>query len=107
MLKRNRHLVPSALPVSQEPNASGDKVYMRRPEDSPILCSNCGQTGHNKRTCSAKTKDKALPIKQSNNINIEEAMDELLCLQEENEEDDYATKDERSTTGKTESLPMP
>ena len=63
-------------------------------EDSPILCLNCGQAGHNKRTNSAKAKDKALPIKQSNDTNIAEATDELLRLQEENEEDDNATKDE-------------
>ena len=59
------------------------------------------------RTCSAKTKDKALPIEESNDTNIEEATDELLRIQEENEEDDNATKDEWSTTGKTESLSVP
>jgi len=81
-------------------------------EDSPILCSNCGQAGHNKRTCSAKTKvnKKPMGIEQFDTI-IEEATDVLLRLQEENdenEEKDNGTKDEQRTREhNTESLSVP
>ena len=80
-------------------------------EDSPITCSNCGQAGHNKRTCSAKTKVKPMGIEQSADTIIEEATDELVRLQEEkdeNEEEDNGTKDEQCTTeDNTESLSVP
>ena len=80
-------------------------------EDSPITCSNCGQAGHNKRTCSAKTKVKPMGIEQSADTIIEEATDELVRLQEEkdeNEEEGNGTKDEQCTTeDNTESLSVP
>jgi hypothetical protein len=59
-------------------------------EDSPIVCSNCGQAGHNKRTCSAKTRDNTVGATTT------ELHDDLST-----------TPDERSATGNTESLLVP
>ena len=106
-MKRNCHLVASALPVGQEPNASGDEVYMRRLRIRQFYVQTVVKQDTTRELVLQKTKDKALPIKQSNDTNIEEATDELLRIQEENEEDDNATKNERSTTCKTESLSVP
>jgi Zinc knuckle/SWIM zinc finger len=79
-------------------------------EDSPIICSNCGQTGHTKRTCTVKEWAKALRIRSDANVveatqdeETEELVNELLGLAEADyEEDNESTTNEGSTLTNTE-----
>jgi hypothetical protein len=73
-------------------------------EDYPIVCSNCGQAGHNKKTCSGKERAKALRIGSNANVlevtqdeETKELVNELLGLAEaDDEEDDESTTNEGS-----------
>jgi ribosomal protein L32 len=80
-------------------------------EDSPIVCSNCGQAGHNKRTCSGKERAKAVHIPTDANVveatqdeETEDYVNDLLGLAKaDGEEDDESTNNEVSALTGTES----
>ena len=83
-------------------------------EDSPIVCSSCGQAGHNKRNCSGKERAKAVHIRSDANVveatqdeETEELVNDLLGLAEaDGEEDDESTSNEVSALTGTESESM-
>jgi hypothetical protein len=64
---------PPPARVKRQAGRPKVKRYRRRsdfsgPSESPIVCSNCGERGHNRRTCKMEAK-KALPLAANDNQN--------------------------------------